>query len=820
MLHSIVPGWIDICITDRMKYSTVCILLIVAVLQGNVVQASELVKIARMDSKDLVQLYFSFDKAPKFSITENKRRIDLIFTDTVPAADLSLFSPDDRIVKILPRPAKSEFVLSLFFRYKPQKYKLTQSSDGKLVFEVLLGNEFSKSYEELAERLKGLTVLDTIPTDHSNPTILSPYAKNWKSFFANYETAPEIRPQVQFTPPPFPIIGLLPPEKELNMEILDAETLTLANNRLWLQVEEKLLQQLQGTTDVEHQKLLALTLGETLVRKGDFQNAFIQLHLLQDKFNDEWLGTYAGYLLAYLRAVHESPHIADAEFQALEYSIGNSSPLAPYFVLSQMETALATYQYNRLNTLLLRDDVAYPKIIAEIVQIRQADYWYAIKQQVKAYATYQLYRQSTVLPTLPHSMGGYCNTLYIQKKYEEAVGCYEQLSRIVKEKPLLGLISYRKVMAQLKFTDGSSLIGDFARIENSFPGTEAGHRAAMKKNDLLFLQSKDQAGQVIQGYEAIAAHSLSRTIREEALLKTALVHAESGESAKSIALLQQLLRDFQTGDVRISAQALLINLLPGEIKRLVDAKEYIKALVLAKQNRDLFQKNWIDGKFLVDTAEAYRQIGIYDEAQKLYLYLIEIMPVDQREKFYLPMIEATFDHGDYSLVEDYAAQYAYNYPEGKFANEVLFLRIQSLVSDGRLTDALNLLPSPLPEDKELYKIAGSLYFRTNDYENCLNTLNKLSILETPLPQKEQFMLAESLFRTDAFEQAENEFRLVNEENSFYDQSLFRLASLARMKGNEESALSFLRQIVEKGSSPRWKQYAERELQFKTATDRM
>ena len=82
------------------------------------------------------------------------------------------------------------------------------------------------------------------------------------------------------------------------------------------------------------------------------------------------------------------------------------------------------------------------------------------------------------------------------------------------------------------------------------------------------------------------------------------------------------------------------------------------------------------------------------------------------------------------------------------------------------------------------------------------------------------MLAESLFQTDAFEEAEKEFRLVSEDNSFYDQSLFRLASLERMKGNEETALSFLKQIVEKGRSARWKQYAERELQFKTATDRM
>lgn len=802
-----------------MKHSIFFILLAFLTLQVTV-QASELTKISRVDSRDVVQLYFSFDKTPKFSTTSNQRRIDLIFAETVTPPEISIFSPDDNIVKILPHQAKAEFVLSLFFRYQPQNHKLTKSSDGKLVFEVLLGNEFSKSYQELAKRLKGLTVLDRIPADPSNPVILSPYAKNWMSFFANYESPLDLIPPVAFTSPPFPIIRLLPPDKELNLQLLDAEMIELANKRHWGQLEELLLQRIEATTDIEKKKLLTLTYGETLVRKGDFDNGFKQLYLLQEQYHDELLGTYANYLLIHLRSIHESPYIADNEFQALEPSVGNSLPLAPYFLLSQMETALATHQYSRLNKLLLRDDVAFPQTIAEIVRIRQADYWYAIKQQVKAYAAYQLHKNSPVLPTLPYSLGGYCNTLYTQKKYREASACYEQLANIVIDKPLLGLISYRKNMAKLKFSEGSTLIGDFAQIEHAFPETEAGYRAAMKKNDLLFQQSRTRAKQVIESYESITENSLSRSIREESLFKTALVHAELGESATSIALLQQLLREFQHGDVRMSAQALLIKLLPGEIKRLVDTKEYIKALVLAKQHRDLFQKNWLDSKFLADTAEAYHRIGIYDEAQKLYLYLIEILPVDQREKHYLPMIQATFNHGDYSLVDDYAAQYAYNYPNGKFANEVLLIRIQALVGDERLTDALSLLPSPLPENKELFKIAVSIYFRNNDYGNCLAVLKKLSAIETPLPQKEQFMLAECLFQTGAFTEAENEFQLVSAENSFYEQSLFRLATLERKKGNEENGLSFLKKIVEKGKSPRWKQFAERELQFKTASDRM
>jgi predicted Zn-dependent protease len=208
-----------------------------------------------------------------------------------------------------------------------------------------------------------------------------------------------------------------------------------------------------------------------------------------------------------------------------------------------------------------------------------------------------------------------------------------------------------------------------------------------------------------------------------------------------------------------------------------------------------------------------------DEAQKLYLNLIEILPVDQREQFYLPMIQATFDYGNYGLVEDYAAQYLYNYPKGQHLNEVLTIRLKALVADDRLTEALQLLPSPLPADKELLSLAGTLYFRTDDYSNCLGVLKNLAKLESPLAELQQFMLAESLFQTGAVAEAEPAFQRITEKNKYYEQALFRLAGFERKKGNEQKALSLFKKIVETGKSPQWKRYAERELQIAVVLER-
>jgi lipopolysaccharide biosynthesis regulator YciM len=82
------------------------------------------------------------------------------------------------------------------------------------------------------------------------------------------------------------------------------------------------------------------------------------------------------------------------------------------------------------------------------------------------------------------------------------------------------------------------------------------------------------------------------------------------------------------------------------------------------------------------------------------------------------------------------------------------------------------------------------------------------------------MLAESLCRTGFPEEAESAFLAITEGSGFYQQSLYRLADLARRKGNEKKALSFFEKLVETEKNSLWKQYAERELQFAKAAARM
>jgi len=796
------------------------LIIVFSFMSCNSLLASELINVSRVDNRDIVQLYFSFDKAPAFSMTVNGRRINLIFQKTQSLPDFKIFEADSNIVKILPQPIDGDFVLSLFFRYKVQSHKFTKSRDDKIVFEVLLGNQFSKSYKDLADRLKGLTVLDRNATDDNNPYLSSPYTRDWMLFFSQYESPVILEIPVQFSFMPFPIIRLLPAEMSEGQQILSARMLDLADHDNWIQLAGLVLEKLQLEPDITRKKMLALTYGEILARNNDFRGAFKQLYLLKEKFPEELIGNFAEYLLILIRSIHEDPYIADLEFRNLEKRISTSNPLSPYLHLSQIETALATFQYKRMNELLLRDDIAFPEKIAEIRKVRQADYWFAIKQPIKAYVAYSLLNQSAPLQAQPYSINGNCTTLYNKKKFRESAECYEQLSSLTLTKNNLGLVRYRENMARLKFQSSASLIEKFAQIESAFPDTESGHRAALKKIDLGLLQDRSQSRRALNNYTAIGNRSILRLITEEALFKQAVIHSILGQNSKSVTLLQKLLREFRHGNITSTVQALLIELLPGEIKRLVDEKEYFKALVLAKQNKELFQKNWISSKYLVDIADAYSKIGINNEAQRLYLYLIEIVPVDEKEQFYLPMIMASFNSGNYTLVENYAAQYTYNYPQGKFKNEILFFRLQALIGSERLEDALRLLPSPLPEDTRIYNLAAALFYRTEDYEQSVSAFQLLAQSNSPLGQQEQIMYGESLLKTAHFAEAEDVFLQITKENPFFDQSLYRLAELERKKGLEKNALRLFKKIVETGTNGLWKQYAQKELQFADAAARM
>jgi hypothetical protein len=613
---------------------------------------------------------------------------------------------------------------------------------------------------------------------------------------------------------PFPAIQFLLPDRERNKGILTDQIYEYAEQKLWNDILPLLIALMENESDPEKKKKLAFTYGDILSRDNNFVDAYKQFYLLAEEYKEEDIGILAKYLLTHLRARFEDPFVADFEFRNLTSVMTPANPLTPFFLISQIETALATEQYQRMKELLDRDDIGYPGETALIKELRQTDYWSGSGDTIKAYIGYQLLEQHEILQDKIYSLNGYCNTLYQQKQFEEASTCYNRLATRVHEKEKLGMINFRKYMAELHYKDPTRMIDFFSRIENTYPGTNAGFRGAMKKTDLSYLYLNNWNEKALRHYKAFAEKGMTRTIREEASFKVALIYRLRNDNISSVTHIMKFLRDFRGGELHKEGQALLVELFPLVIQEYVDKKMYMKALVLAKQNRKLFVKNWVDIGLLSELAASYNSLGIYNEASKLYLYLIALSSEDEKEQYYLPVISAAYDHGSYNIVEDYADQYSFRYPQGIFATDILQIRIKSLLSQDKYTEAIAILPEIIPETESFSLLAATLFFHENNFKEVIATLDRPINLKKEMLDRVNFMLGESYYQTNQYDKAYSSFTQISDKSIHHDQALYRRAEWLLSQKEEETALTIYKELAETGENPLWVKMAQKAIQYR------
>lgn len=774
----------------------------------------EIFKLRKAGSRNSTQIYVSFDDIPIFKHQQSGKRIDIILESSLSNNRKLDFETDDRVVKFLTQEKENQTILTFFLRYEPQRYKVSTPENNTIVLDVLLGNQFTKAYPELSSRLEGVTIVTQEGADFTNPFIASPYAKNWNLFFSSYE--PEIFSEapIQFTLPPFPVIHLLP---DTPPELLPTEFYALADQNQWSNMGNLLIEMIQSSESTEDQKLLALTFGEALMRVGNFDGAFKQLYLISNKYSLEPVGIAASYLLTLLRAIHEDPYLADFDFRKLESFLEPELSLSPYIQLSQIESAIASRQYERAKTLLNKDDLAFPPQIMKLKELRLADYWYGKGDFVKSYVGYNILNERKLLDNQPYSLNGFCNTLYHQKKYSASSECYEKLNPTIEDKTNLSDIAFKKAMAELHFKSAREMYVIFSTIEDTFPGTTSSFRAALKKTDIRYLSQPSWRTTSAKYYKALYEKASDRNVAEEAALKEAIVYSQIGQTSKSIERLMEFLRNFRAGKLKDPALALLIELLPKELESLIDEKDYIQALVLAKKNRSLFQKNWVQIDLLSLLAEAYNELSVYEEARRLYLYLLNTKSLEEKERYYLPLVSILYSLSQFDLVEDYSTEYNYNYPQGQDSGEIFLLRLKSLVADNKINQAMEMISDPLPDMQKLREIAAMLHFKKNNFQEVIELLSPYLDLDQLPAEEYRYMLAESYYQTDKFNNAHLLFEGLSENKKFSDQSLFRIAYIYRYNNQNKDALKLFSQIVEKGNDPLWKKLAARELEYNRLT---
>ena len=786
-------------------------ILTILLLQTGLAMAATMERMNRLDRSDLTQIFVTFDKVPDYSHNLSGKRIDLLLAGTVEGSDFKLLPNDDVIAKSLLDHHEGTTILSIFLRYPPQKVNLTTAGEHQLLLEIAAGNEYSETYRDFSRKFGGFAVVRDERLDYTNPLRTSPYAGDWPSFYERYEPEVHITPPILYTLPAFPILGQFATVEEDGESALDKDLTEMGRLGDWATLQTELLARSATETDPEKKKQLALSYGEALLRAGNFIGAYKQFYLLKDTYPDELVGFWSNYLLIYAKAVNDDPFQAYIEAEAFARIVPATSSLSAFLHLLQIETSLATGDMTKLQELLIDEDVAIPDQLYKLVEMRQADYLAAMKKYVPAHVTY-----TTVAPELiashPHSLAGKCDALFFLKKFADAADCYETLQPLVQDTEQSALIAFRHAHAQLKGSrQEEDLTKIFGAVEDTYPGTRGSFLAAMKKNDHRYMLDKGWAEQAVKYYKALADNSSWKDVSEECYFKLALTYYLQGKAEEAIPVLMKIRREFRTGNLQRETDALLLSALPQEIQRLIANGQHIEALVLAKQNRAYFERGWIKSEIFPDIAEAYQKSNLNKDAERSYLYLYDIAEDEKKEEYFLPLIQAIFDQKKFSMVDDYGAQYAYLYPEGRYTAEILYLRLQALAMLGKYDKAMSLLPEPLPESSMMRRFAASIAFNNNDFTKCLTILSDLE--RALLTDQELLMLAESAFQSTAYPLARELFANLLEKDYHGEQAMYRLAEIARAEGDGKTSRDYFTRLVETGKDSLWVKYAERELRY-------
>ena len=760
-------------------YILTFLLVLVSVSEGT---AAQLSRISSVKFAASTQLYAYFDELPSYRQRISKRRLDLILFNTSVADILPQPDPDAAIVKSLVLQEQENTILSFFFRYIPQDLTISTEGNTTLIIDLIPGNRFTGTYRQLSSSLGLLTPVSPERETTINPLTFSPYRNEWRSFIENFVSAPELDPAPKPFFPPFPILSLVVPS-DLPGTPESLPVIEEMNRMDRFESLRHIQQRLKSVASSEERKYYAIVHADILFRLGSVDAARSQFSVLADTYPEDIAGDLSLYAAALLHAQDLEFHEAQASLQRLLERLPSLHPLYPYVRLALAETSLATGQYQEMKQLLEMPDIPPP--MQAIVELRRADLAFATGRVSEAFTIYDENYETGTISDQPYSLNGYCTLLRDRQADEESQLCYQELASLLNDNEQIALASYLAAQSATAAEplDYPASHSRFNGIIERYPGTGAALRAELKLADNCFTEQVDCGLRVNEWYRGIAEQASARGIALEAFLKEAIIYHLEGERATSIYLLLQLLREFQSGILRDQALALLIQLLPGEIQRLLDTEQDIKAIALAQQNRALFEKGWLGDSILLLLGQAFERLAIYPEALQLHLYLKHKPNALVEEAAHFAALRAAHALGDHRQVEDLATEYSYRYPGETQQLDILFYRLDCKYAVGHIDEALSLLPEPVPQRNDFILLAASLYFHKNNFARTADLLLPVYRAQAGvLSDDHLFMLAESLFEMDDFSLGSEIFELLAATDRYRQSARYRLAQLVYRQG--------------------------------------
>ncbi len=774
------------------------------------VQGAEttLFNMRKEESPSQTRILLHFSDRPNYQVKVSGQRVDLIIRGASLGTGLEALPEDGTVIKTLLIGRRDELVVSLLLRRSPVGVDARyQKSKGELALELFWDKGGGGVRPAIIDQV-GKVAQSRDKGISSRNRQASPYAGDWRRFFAEYETPfrftfPAVYTLAESPPPELPAAG---PDSQISDFL--AKGRMLAERGEWKKVPNLLGGMLGDTLRGEERDFFLVILSESLARLGNLRQALDTLSPFLDNHPDSPYAVRARYLSAYLRASSGDPYGAQYDLAAALQKARADSGFLPALHLLQAEVLIAKEHYEKALSVL--EGAELQGLLADQARLCRAIAFVGLGRHSEAIPLFEDMQVRYGALPLPLHVERFAHALYRSGRYAEAIDAYGSLARLIAGQPQESLAFYARALAQLRDGRADEAKTSMNRIQVAFGESEGGQRSLLKQIDLEVASGNEKAlVWAIIDYGRLAGEFSHRGLREEAAFKQAASFHLNGDGLRCVEALKIFTRDFFSGRLRQEAEALLGQVLPGVITELIAAKEHLRALVFVEQNRDLLLNQRIGWDFLIRLADAFTDMELLDRAARIYFYLLDNNSERSREQgLYLPLVGLLFKHDRHELSVEYARRYAERFPGGKDAARLLLLEARSLLALGRAEEAAELLTAddrPAGEDLDLW--GGRICERLERYPEVVRLLEKYRDEEVASSAEKLCLLAEGLYMDGRAQEALALFERLLGHADYGDRAAYRCAQIHLSAERPEQALKLLRSLSDKGTNPLWREMA-------------
>ncbi|MFP4258765.1 MAG: tetratricopeptide repeat protein [Desulfovermiculus sp.] len=809
---------------------------------------------------------FEFTQAPEFEVDSSGQKVDVTFRKARTGDSFEPLSSGWDIVDFLTARESDDLRVSILLRRPPERVETMTRSGSKVQLKL--------SWPEAAPQSRPGITLDPggdITAQQGEAVagrfLTSRYSQDWARFIVDYESQVELKVPMSFSFMPYPMALSKAEESRLSKAVREA-----AANAQWSRAL-RALQETDPDFEQEFPGLTAefLFRSGNVLEAGKAMDSIFQpgvderkipgrLHLLRAYILLSQQRPYLAY--CYLFSEHAPQELSlrvdqywrlaqieaalstGRPVQALELAEkykekylrllpsendaeasdtreGDASAyLGDQNGSGQFDQGIPPPIVTRQGQIHIQEEAGKTafvpgneeKQVRERIDLRRIQSLLALNENEQAWGAVHNMRLwlSRMLQT-PQAMAQLADLFYLRKQYNQARPFYSQLASVLDSDEDKALALWRAAMC-LKNSGYRGLDRRLLQeVLDEYPETGGGFRARMTLNDLNIEKSLPQIKmEAVNNYAMIAEQAPQRTIREEARLKHIAAMYESGELEKAADSLSQFLIHFAAGPLYHHAQALLAEIVPDLVPKLLDNDRVVTGLAMVARNRDLLIQSDMPQDFLLAIGDAFTELGLVRRSSRVFLYMLSRAENDnQRGMIYERLIDLWSRQGLSTEALQYAEMYAANFPQGKYRKKILALGVESLLDDDQPDKALDyLLDSTRPVGRNLDVLTAKALYAVGDYQRMDRYLERADMPQEPLPPEIRLAWGRAKASLGETEQALALLQsLRNEDSQYAYPALYQAAELLADTEQYTEAIKTYTELADKGEGTMWAELA-------------